>query len=79
MTAFNQKQFYNFCSQLKIETKEQGLKKMGTLLGSQTYVMDEITKGLQAGDSVIVAGMLFVKDGAKLKIGKTLSNLDITK
>ena len=47
MTAFNQKQFYNFCSQLKIETKEQGLKKMGTLLGSQTYVMDEITKGLQ--------------------------------
>jgi hypothetical protein len=47
MTAFNQKQFYNFCSQLKIETKEQGLKKMGNLLGTQTYVMDEITKGLQ--------------------------------
>ena len=47
MTAFNQKQFYNFCSQLKIETKEQGLMKMGKLLGTQTYVMDEITKGLQ--------------------------------
>ena len=43
---FNLKQFYNFCSQLKIETKEQGLKKMGTLLGTQTYVMDEIKKGL---------------------------------
>ena len=44
---FNQKQFYKFCSELKIETKEQGLKKMGNLLGSQTYVMDEIAKGLQ--------------------------------
>ena len=44
---FNLKQFYNFCSQLKIETKEQGLKRMGTLLGTQTYVMDEIKKGLE--------------------------------
>ncbi len=31
---------------LKIETKEQGLKKMDVLLGTQTYVMDEITRGL---------------------------------
>ena len=44
---FNKEMFYKFCSQLQIETKEQGLKKMGNLLGSQTYVMDEITKGLQ--------------------------------
>lgn len=43
---FNLKQFYHFCSQLQIETKEQGLKKMGNLLGSQTYVMNEIQKGL---------------------------------
>jgi len=43
---FNLKQFYRFCSQLRIETKEQGLKRMDTLLGTQTYVMDEITKGL---------------------------------
>ena len=43
---FNLKQFYNFCSQLKIETKEHGLKKMDNLLGTQTYVMDEIAKGL---------------------------------
>lgn len=43
---FNLAQFYKFCSQLKIETKEQGLKKMDTLLGTQTYVMDEISKGL---------------------------------
>jgi len=47
--------------------------------GYRTQTAVEITKGLQAGDSVIVAGMLFVKDGAKLKIGKTLSNVDITK
>ena len=47
--------------------------------GYRTQTAVEITKGLQVGDSVIVAGMLFVKDGSKLKIGKTLSNLDITK
>ena len=42
----NLKQFYAFCSQLRIETKEKGLKRMDTLLGTQTYVMDEIAKGL---------------------------------
>lgn len=46
---FNLKHFYNFCSQLQIETKEQGLKKMGNLLGSQTYVMNEVKKGLDEG------------------------------
>jgi hypothetical protein len=44
---FNLKQFYHFCSQLRIETKEHGLKRMDTLLGTQTYVMEEINKGLQ--------------------------------
>jgi len=44
---FNLKQFYAFCSQLRIETKEHGLKRMDTLLGTQTYVMDEIAKGLE--------------------------------
>jgi hypothetical protein len=44
---FNLKQFYAFCSQLKIETKEQGLRNMDTLLGTQTYVMEEIAKGLE--------------------------------
>ena len=47
MNQFNLKQFYNFCKQLKIETKEQGLRKMDNLLGTQTYVMDEIAKGLE--------------------------------
>jgi hypothetical protein len=45
--SFNLKHFYNFCKQLQIETKEQGLRKMDHLLGTQTYVMDEIAKGLQ--------------------------------
>jgi len=44
---FNLKNFYKFCSELKIETKEEGLKKMGNLLGTQTYVMEEMTKGLE--------------------------------
>ena len=43
---FNLQEFYKFCSELKIETKEKGLVKMGKLLGTQTYVMDEIQKGL---------------------------------
>jgi membrane fusion protein (multidrug efflux system) len=47
--------------------------------GYRTQTAVEITKGLQVGDSVVVAGMLFVKDGSKLKIGKALSNIDITK
>jgi hypothetical protein len=42
----NLKQFYAFCSQLRIETKEKGLQRMDKLLGTQTYVMDEIAKGL---------------------------------
>jgi hypothetical protein len=44
---FNLKHFYKFCSELKIETKEEGLKKMGQLLGTQTYTMGEIAKGLE--------------------------------
>ena len=44
---FNLQQFYKFCSELKIETKEKGLKKMDHLLGTQTYVMNEIADGLE--------------------------------
>ena len=43
---FNLQQFYKFCAELKIETKEAGLQKMGKLLGTQTYTMSEIAKGL---------------------------------
>ena len=46
---FNLKQFYQFCSNLKIETKEEGLRNLDNLLGTQTYVMGEIAKGLEEG------------------------------
>ena len=46
---FDLQKFYKFCSELKIETKEEGLKKMGKLLGTQTYVMQEISEGLANG------------------------------
>jgi hypothetical protein len=47
MAKFDLQKFYRFCSQLKIETKEQGLRKMDRLLGTQTYTMGEIAKGLE--------------------------------
>ena len=47
MTAFNLKKFYKFCSALRIETKEEGLKELDHLLGSQLYVMNEIGTGLE--------------------------------
>ena len=47
--------------------------------GYRTKTSVEITDGLKVGDSVIVAGMLFVKEGSKLKIGKTLKIAEITK
>ena len=46
---FDIKKFYRFCAELQIETKEQGLKKLGTLLGTQRYVMEEIQRGLENG------------------------------
>ena len=49
MSDFNLKHFYHFCNQLKIETKEQGLRKLDNLMGSQTYVMNEMAKGLADG------------------------------
>ena len=47
MSNFNLKRFYHFCSQLRIEAKELGLIRMDNLLGTQTYVMDEVAKGLE--------------------------------
>ena len=47
--------------------------------GYRTASGVEITSGVQIGDSLIVAGMLFVRDGSDLKIGKTLPLVDIIK
>jgi hypothetical protein len=47
---FDTKKFYQFCRNLKIESKEQGMITLGeTLLGTQTYVIDEVAKGLEEG------------------------------
>jgi hypothetical protein len=43
---FDLQKFYRFCANLKIESKEDGLIPMAKPLGTQTYVMDEIAKGL---------------------------------
>jgi hypothetical protein len=44
---FDRAKFYHFCKHLKIETKEQGMRVLGEqLLGTQTYVMDEVARGL---------------------------------
>lgn len=46
---FNLAQFYKFCDNLKIESKEKGLISLNNRLGTQTYVMDEIGSGLESG------------------------------
>jgi len=43
---FDLQKFYRFCAQLRIEAKEKGLIRMDHLLGTQTYVMEEVAKGL---------------------------------
>lgn len=47
--------------------------------GYRTATSVEITKGVNVGDTIVVAGMLFVRDGNKIKVGKTLSILAIAK
>ena len=49
-------EFYRFCGALKVETKEEGVINLGeTLLGSQTYFIDEIFEGLSEGKHYMVA------------------------
>ena len=47
--------------------------------GYRTATSVEITKGVNVGDTIVVAGMLFVRDGNKIKVGKTHSILAIAK
>ena len=47
--SFDLEKFYRFCRELKVETKESGLQKLDRLLGTQTFVMGEIAKGLEDG------------------------------
>lgn len=48
--VFDKDEFMRFCEALKVETKEMGIVSLGsTLLGSQTYFIDEIADGLANG------------------------------
>jgi hypothetical protein len=47
VTGFSLERFYRFCRALQIETKEQGLRSLWPLMGSQQYVMSEIGKGIE--------------------------------
>ena len=47
--------------------------------GFRTTSSVEITKGLKVGDSIIVSGMLFVRQGSLVKVAKTVKLADITK
>jgi hypothetical protein len=45
---FDRQNFYRFCRQLRIESKEMGMITLGDqLLGTQTYIMDEVARGLK--------------------------------
>ena len=52
--TFDLRKFERFCRELTVETKERGLQKLGTqLLGTQKYLMQEIGKGLEEGQSFL--------------------------
>jgi membrane fusion protein (multidrug efflux system) len=49
-------------------------KYLNVETGLRTASMVEITKGINVGDSVIVTGVLFVKNNAAVKVKKVLEN-----
>jgi len=53
--GFDVRRFERFCRELTVETKEQGMRKLGTqLLGTQRFVMEQIGKGLEEGKHFFV-------------------------
>jgi membrane fusion protein (multidrug efflux system) len=62
-----------------VVVREGKAKFINVETGYRTASAVEITTGIQVGDSLIVAGMLFVREGSDLKIGKTLPLVDIIK
>ncbi|MCE2676024.1 MAG: efflux RND transporter periplasmic adaptor subunit, partial [Sediminibacterium sp.] len=55
-----------------VVVREGKAKFINVETGYRTAAGVEITSGVKVGDTLIVAGMLFVRDGSELKIGKTL-------
>lgn len=62
-----------------VVVREGKAKFINVETGYRTAAGVEITSGVKVGDSIIVAGMLFVRDGSDLKIGKTLPLAEIIK
>ena len=64
----------------QITIVEGGIAKLIDVeTGYRTTSSVEITKGLKVGDSIIVSGMLFVRQGSNVKVIKTVKLADITK
>ena len=62
-----------------VVVREGKAKFINVETGYRTASAVEITAGVKLGDSLVVAGMLFVRDGSDLKIGKTLPLVEIIK
>jgi membrane fusion protein (multidrug efflux system) len=62
-----------------VVVREGKAKFINVETGYRTASAVEITAGVKVGDSLVVAGMLFVRDGSDLKIGKTLPLAEIIK
>ena len=62
-----------------VVVKDGKAKFISVETGYRTASGVEIISGVKVGDSLIVAGMLFVREGSDLKIGKTLPLADIIK
>ena len=62
-----------------VVVREGKAKFISVETGYRTASAVEITAGVKLGDSLVVAGMLFVRDGSDLKIGKTLPLAEIIK
>ena len=62
-----------------VVVREGKAKFINVETGYRTASAVEITAGVKVGDSLVVAGMLFVRDGSDLKIGKTLQLAEIIK
>lgn len=55
VAPFPREKFLEFCSVLQIQSRDFGVISLGAnMLGSQTYVLDEICKGLAEGVTVFV-------------------------
>ena len=62
-----------------VVVREGKAKFISVETGYRTASAVEITAGVKLGDSLVVAGMLFVRDGSDFKIGKTLPLVEIIK